>query len=216
MKGLLIKDFCLLKNVMRTIILVNILAVFLSATKNNPLFIIAYVTFFFGYLSVTTISYDELDNGISYLMTLPITPKAYVRSKYILGLLMVFSGSLIGSVLISLVSFANTSMVLEPEEWTIIPIYLFLSMITLSILLPVEFKFGMQKARIVIFAITGTFLAALVLIAHARDHLGLSFTGIRLPKWSITTWLGLAAAVTILLSIISYGISVWIMQKRQY
>lgn len=216
MKGLLIKDFCLLKNMMQTIILINILAVFLSSTNNNPFFIVAYVTFFFTYLSIGTMSYDDIDNGISYLMTLPVTSTTYVLSKYILGLLMSFTGLLIGNAVIFLISFANKYMVLDPEGWAVTFVYLFLAMILLSILLPVQFKFGASKPRIALFVIYGIFLAVISLVSYAKTHLGLLPEGITIPQWSTAVWLGLAAVTAIIVFVISYRISVWIMQKRQY
>ena len=35
--------------------------------------------------AITTISYDEFDNGLAFLMTLPVTRKQYVAEKYLLG-----------------------------------------------------------------------------------------------------------------------------------
>ena len=37
---------------------------------------------------MSSVSYDEFNNGLSYLMTLPTTKKDYVREKYLFGFLL--------------------------------------------------------------------------------------------------------------------------------
>ena len=87
MKGLLIKDFKLLqgqKNFFITIIAIaGIMAIFMEDAS----FIIGYMTFVGSLFTLSTISYDEFDNGNAFLFSLPITRKDYILEKYGFGLI---------------------------------------------------------------------------------------------------------------------------------
>lgn len=41
------------------------------------------MTMFGAMIAVGTLSYDETDNGLAFLMTLPVDRKTYVREKYL-------------------------------------------------------------------------------------------------------------------------------------
>lgn len=41
------------------------------------------MTMFRAMIAVGTLSYDETDNGLAFLMTLPVDRKTYVREKYL-------------------------------------------------------------------------------------------------------------------------------------
>ena len=45
-----------------------------------------------AFLVGMTISYDEMNNGLAFLMTLPVTRRQYVAEKFICGLLSLFLG----------------------------------------------------------------------------------------------------------------------------
>ena len=87
MKGLLIKDLMLLKNQMRFFIMFSMLCLFMLFINFNPGYVIGYMTLIFVMFTFTTISYDEFDNGFTFLFTLPVSRKMYVREKYLYGIL---------------------------------------------------------------------------------------------------------------------------------
>ena len=81
MRGLFEKDFRLLCQNRQTLILFLMMAGFLGLTQNGT-FVLGYLSFMFSILLTSTISYDEMDQGFEFLMTLPVTPKTYVQEKY--------------------------------------------------------------------------------------------------------------------------------------
>ena len=87
MKGLLIKDFSLLKNQKNFFILVFVMAGFLTiangAESSPATFVLPYVGFVSSFFVLSTISYDEYDNGNAFLFTLPFERKVYVVEKYV-------------------------------------------------------------------------------------------------------------------------------------
>ena len=86
MKGLFVKDIELMKQQKQFFILVVVMGVILNLTGSGSVsFATGYFTFVTAIFAITTISYDEFDNGLAFLMTLPVTRKQYVAEKYLLG-----------------------------------------------------------------------------------------------------------------------------------
>lgn len=82
MKGLLIKDFRLLKGQVYFLLIVTG-CVIVFMINGSEAFGVAYVCSMVALLSLTTVSYDEYENGCAFLFTLPITKKDYVKEKYL-------------------------------------------------------------------------------------------------------------------------------------
>ena len=59
--------------------------IYLVAQENGSTFFVAYAIFVSIGVSVGTISYDGYHHGMKFLMTLPVTKKQYVQSKYLLS-----------------------------------------------------------------------------------------------------------------------------------
>lgn len=99
MKGLLIKDFKLLKgqkNFFMTITAISIIMIIVSPGTSFPIGFLGFVGALF---SLSSISYDEFDNGNAFLFSLPITRKDYVLEKYIFGLISGIMFLLLGTVI---------------------------------------------------------------------------------------------------------------------
>jgi len=78
MKGLLIKDFRLLKGQVYFLLIVTG-CVIVFMINGSEAFGVAYVCSMVALLSLTTVSYDEYENGCAFLFTLPITKKLCKR-----------------------------------------------------------------------------------------------------------------------------------------
>ena len=71
MKGLLIKDFQLMKNQGKILIaILVVIAAFGIIADGNSSFLTAYITIFLALFTTSTISYDEYDSGYLFLFTL--------------------------------------------------------------------------------------------------------------------------------------------------
>ena len=92
MKGLLIKDLRLMVKQQKIFSSVVFIAVLLAVVTGNTFFIISYMTFVASLFTLTSISYDEFDNGNAFLFSLPITRRMYVKEKY--GVAMLLGGGL--------------------------------------------------------------------------------------------------------------------------
>ncbi len=149
MKGLLKKDLAILfcNKAMLTAALI-VLAGVAFLGEGGGQFIMAYMAIFVPMVINGTISYDDMDNGMEYLMTLPVTRRQYVYSKYVFSAGVGFLCWIFSCVMGTLSNLMHGSKG-EPGEW------LFLCLMSLGILIfvssliiPVQLKFGAEKAKI--------------------------------------------------------------------
>lgn len=115
----------------------------------------AYLTILGTMLALSTISYDDSDNCMAFLFTLPCTRKHYVIEKYLFvyGFSLIFS--FVGLVIIILSGIAkgsaiNGGMIIETLA-SEIPILV----VTGGLMIPLQLKFGSEKSRMVLIGIIG-------------------------------------------------------------
>lgn len=214
MRGLLQKDFCLLlqrSRVLLVMIGVGILMCF--STDGSSSFVIGYLTTLCAIVAISTISYDEFDNGYPFLLTLPITKKTYVYSKFVFCLLADMVGWGI-SILIYMGCMIVRGNLLTPdallETLAFIPVFVLLT----SIMLPLQLKFGAEKSRVVIALIGGGIFVL--------GYFGSKFMpkGPKIPEFLLKMNDLVILLLLILISLsallISYLCSLHIMEHKEY
>ena len=97
MKGLLIKDFCLLKNQKRLLPIFALLAVWFTVLHTDG-FAFPFLGMMSTILTASTVSYDELDRCQTALFTLPFERRTYVAEKYVLGAILLAGAMVLGGV----------------------------------------------------------------------------------------------------------------------
>ncbi len=175
MKGLLIKDFKLLKGQKQFFAAVLIVMTVFLMTSTSPSFVIIYITVMMGMLTLTTISYDEHENGMGYLFTLPVSRKGYVREKYLFGIMTTLPVLAVVSAIAFLVS-GIRHIDFSVEEWggAIMGSMLIVTMM-LSLLIPIELKFGAERSRIAMTLVFGGAFAVVYIVAKASEFLGIDW-----------------------------------------
>ena len=141
MKGLLIKDFLLMKNYKQVMLFMLIIGIFVG--MNDISFASGYILVFVSILSMSTITYDEANHGLNTLFTLPISKSDYVKEKYLFSL--IITG--IGFVLVAILNCFSKSGFMETL------IILSTALFLLAISLPFQLKEGNEKGRIVLFVV---------------------------------------------------------------
>lgn len=169
MKGLLIKDFkimALQKNFFVLIFAIVLGMMILNADVSFPL---CFFSFIMSLFVLTTISYDDFDNGYPFLFTLPITRKMYVKEKYLLATLLGGGSWIFSIILAAMVSTVKASL---PISDLIMIACLILPFIILmqAVMIPFQLKYGGEKGRI---AMIGTFGAlgviGIILVRGAKS-----------------------------------------------
>lgn len=219
MKGLLIKDYKLLMLQKKTFLLMLLIAICMNfAMRDNPGFIIGYLTFFAALMANTTLSYDEYGNGITFLMTLPVTRKTYVRSKYAGNLLLIltfwFASAVLEAVLYTVqgMQFFTTETMIG--ACSILPS----SLIFVDFMIPLVLRFGQEKGKLV-WAAVGGLIFAVIAVLNALSEAG-KLEAVKQLLGNLVQHGILLTVCIIILSLlglaVSYGFSVKVMEKKLF
>lgn len=220
MKGLLVKDLKLVKNQGKILILLAIAmgAVF-GIMDANPSFVVSYMTIFFTIFTISTISYDEYDNGFAFLLTLPATRQQYVHEKYLFSLIMMggaWAGGMAVSILLGLIwrpegGFSE----LYGTSW----IFIILGAVMVSVLVPLKLKFEGEKGRLVIPVVC---LGGVLLFFLAYKYIDILPDGFTEKVIDMAKDLGTVgiAVVSVVAAVVIFAVS-WlcslrIMKKREF
>lgn len=218
MKGLIIKDFLLFKSQKMFLIIVILVAGGLLVTGMDTIYICTYLTFMLSNLALSTISYDEYENGASYLFSLPVTRTGYVREKYVFFLL-----NCIGSWLIfALLGLGYMTVSHQPIDagmfWLGNVTGLLCSMVYGEITIPMWMKLGPEKGRLTFFVMAAGLCVPAILSQKIFNAAGnpeeLSFLLDYLSEKPTVVMLVFGAAVLFGL-VISYRISLEITRKKE-
>lgn len=217
MKGLLIKDFKLMKGQKNFFMVIVVISLIMTITSPSTSYAIGFLGFIGSLFTLSSISYDEFDNGNAFLFSLPITRKDYVLEKYAFGLVTGMASLLLGTI-ISLITviITNTGDFNEIliTACTFIPIMLFI----LSIIIPFQLKFGGEKGRIAILCVMGFVFIIDVLLVKIIEFMGIDlYTLVKnFPQFSTQVYILLFLLFSIIVLTISYYVSLLIMKKKEF
>lgn len=217
MKGLLIKDFKLMKGQKNFFITIVVIAVGMSMFMEDSSFIIGYMTFVGSLFTLSTISYDEFDNGNAFLFSLPITRKSYILEKYGFGLIVGGASWLFATVIVAIAGLMKNS-ILVMDTILIALMVLPVLIIVLAVMLPFQFKFGGEKSRVAIIGAVGLmFVIAFVVIKIAGlFNIDLITIFNNLSVISMKTLIVTALVIAVIVFLLSFKISVSIMDKKEF
>lgn len=218
MKGLMIKDLRILLAQKFSLLIYLGVSLFMLLSGMDVSFCIGYATMLMTILMIGTISYDEHENGMSFLMTLPVSRKDYVLSKYcftVIGVCLIDCAMLLTLAVYEKI---QPSGLMFLDYVTIVLIMLAVAMLMISLLLPFNFKFGVEKSRFVLVAIAGVVGVVTVLVSRYSEEMPY---GIRrlLEKISLITpeiTALIFAVICLLAMILSVLISIRIIEKKDY
>lgn len=148
----MIKDLLQLRSYKRSLILFIIVFMLTSITQKNgslQTLPVVMLTLGFGMFSVATFTYDEMARADRYLLTLPITKKDIIISKYVFIILSTIVGALIGMIASALIVMFVQAKIPEFLELLVLGISSICGIgIVEAIQIPCIIKYGPEKARI--------------------------------------------------------------------
>ena len=212
MKGLFVKDIELMKQQKQFFILVVVMEVILNlAGSGSVSFATGYFTIVTAIFAITTISYDEFDNGLAFLMTLPVTRKQYVAEKYLLG-----AGLTAAAWGIEAITGVICKGVAELQGCLSEKIiYIPLALLMLSVSLPLVIHFGAEKGRYIAMVMWAIIIAVVYALIKT---MGLSADAV--DAWLNGLNRGMVLAGVVLFTVIVYMGSFWIgvrlMEKKEF
>lgn len=207
MKGLILKDMYNLRKYGKTVLLISAFYVMLTFMMDNSNLFAGMIVLMFAITSVTSFAYDSQSGWDVYVRTLPVAAKDVVMSKYLLSLLL----GLVGSLLALLIGWIN-GLIKNFSNFTemLVTAYaLFaIGMIFISILLPLVYKFGVERSRVIILAIVAIPTAAFFVMAQTGK-------AITPDEQTIRQALLLSPFVIIVCGIVSFMISHGLYRRKE-
>lgn len=204
MKGLIIKDLLNMKKTLKLYLLLLVFYGVLSFAQGNNMLFGYFVVLLTMMMSITALSYDEKANWDKYALSMPVSRTDLVMSKYVLSY-----GCLIVAIVLAVLYMYLIDGRITQDGWAILAVCTGFSLFFTSIMLPVMFKFGCEKGRIAIFAISLIPVAAVMIFNKAN----------LLPKIDekmLEMLPYIAGVIVILMSVISMFISVRIYKNKEF
>lgn len=212
MKGLIVKDFTYIKNYWKTYLLAIILGIIPTAFINyDPNFMLIISMLIIFIISINTFSFDKENNWNKYALTMPVSRRDIVRAKYMLNIIGLLLGSILG-FLLSLIGNFFYKIDLDFNNFiNILIISMAFFLILSAIDLPTLFKWGTNKGKIVLMIVLFTLIAIIFQIIEKAYNYILNISSIDTIKLNL-----LIILISILIYFISYKISLYIMSKKEY
>lgn len=215
MKGLLLKDFYILKHVYaKNLTLVLVLYTGLGLAMKMPFFF-NILGWMFGFYAVGLLSIDKSSNWDFYACTMPITKSLLVGEKFVLLLLCSLLGFLF-SILTSPLLLWRMGTPIPETLFTAAAVFLVVTLY-FGLMMPFTYKFGVEKARTGMLLLLAAFGGS-VMFLGSTGVLG-NETPLALIGWideNIALTLCLLAALAVTMYLACWLISVAIYNKKEF
>lgn len=163
--------------------------------------------------SISSISYDEFDNGNAFLFSLPISRRTYAVEKYIFGAILGCCAWMLAVILTTLVGFFK-GIYPDTEMWLSAAFILAIMFMILALMLPFQLKFGGERGRIALIVC----LVLVSVLGTLAELIGIDLVTIldTMP----TVHAGILAAILLIVALLLLGlsclISIGIVQKKEF
>ncbi len=216
MKGLLIKDFCILFRQKTTLFIILGIGLLLSTGSGGISSALGYMMVVSTMLVVSTISYDYFEKGMIFLLAMPVRRRTYVLEKYVLAILV----ELIVAVIVTVIQLGLSLTQPEPN-WAVFIgtgiVCMIASLFLISIYIPIYLKFGPEKSRIAMFVVIGIILLGTYLVSQVEVLAnGLNKLTAVLDAMSPGQVAGLGVLGFVLFVAVSILISIGILNKKEF
>ena len=217
MKGLLIKDFKLMLMQKNFFIIIIVVACLISISSQDPTFMIGFITLILSLFTVSTISYDELDNGYPFLLTLPFSRKTYVLEKYVYGLILGTGAWIVSVMICSLMLIVQGKPVTSDMligAFVILPMFLVIE----SLMIPVHLRFGGEKGRYALIACVGVLVVIGFVVMKIVEifHIDVLPLILAIDALGPVMFMMILLMIGFLVMLVSLKVSLSIMNKKEF
>lgn len=202
MKGLLLKDYYLLVKNGKLMLLVILGSIIIAAFFQKVTFLVCYPSVLAGILSMLLIQLDAKDKWELYSHTLPYTKGQLVSVKYLVGLI----ASAIVFILSALAQFISWHVqdIYHSASFLQLLFFLFImSLIGPAIFLPLVFKWGAEKGRLIYYLVIGALMGISTQLSFEENN-----------NTSVVITI-VIALIIIVLYILSWRLSINLYKKRE-
>ena len=216
MKGLLTKDFLLIRNQWTSALIIVAAGIFMSFSM-QPSACIAYLMMIGMMLAIGTTGYDEFDNGYRFLFTLPVSRKTYALEKYVFAAIIILGFMVIGvagAAIVTVVKYSAAALDILELLAEALAMFLIV-MVAMSFSLPSRLKYGSEKGRIALYIIFGILTGIGLLLGYVlpAETVNAMELFVKSHATAVIISLTILAVAVIAGSVI---ISIRIMEKKEY
>ncbi|GAB6107355.1 ABC-2 transporter permease [Fusibacter bizertensis] len=203
MNGLIYKDMINLKAQARVMVLLIVVYAVIAVSSGSTVMLCAMMSILSAMMPLTAMAYDEKSKWDKYAMTMPVSRRDLVLSKYWLG-----GGFLLLTFVINVVFNLIVGIMVTDEIFLVSLALLAAGVWFMSLTLPLVFKFGVEKGRTAMFILIA--LPTIVAVLFSKLNLPM-------PSESFWKMLPIVIAVTsVLVLVLSMLISISIYQKKEF
>ena len=170
MKALLYKDFCVLKKVLRLYLLFFVLYGLMAVFNEDSGFLSGVLLVMAGMLPLTALASDEQGNFGRFGQVLPVSLRAMVGEKYLLGLISMAAGGGVSLLLLMVIELLHgdgfTGEMLAAQLLAVGMLVLACG-VMLAVMLPLGFWLGVEKARL---AVVGGSVVLILLVGFVVER----------------------------------------------
>ena len=163
MKGLLLKDWYMMVKYCKAWVLILAVMMGASAFSERPMSFLMYPVMLAGLTAVTLIAYDERSGWTTLSRAMPYSKAQLVSVKYIVTLLLLAMAAVL-AVVVQLVR-AGTGAGNAGSMGGILGMLLSAGLVTPAVLLPLVFRFGVEKARILYGIVLGLVIGCMIFVS---------------------------------------------------
>lgn len=207
MKGLLLKDWYMMKKYCRYYLFVSIGFIILSMMSSGNMFFIFYPCLLCGMIPVNLLGYDERSRWTEYVGILPYTKTQIVSAKYLIGLFTQIAMLTVICITQSVKMGVEGNFVLK-EFLVLMMLLLIMASVASSLTLPFIFKYGVEKGCGAYYVMIGVVCAGSI-IATTIFKEGLQ------NKFQLNSILPIACLVGIGIYVLSWYLSIVFYKKKE-
>ncbi len=207
MKGLLLKDWYMMKKYCRYYLFVSIGFIILSMMSSGNMFFIFYPCLLCGMIPVNLLGYDERSRFTEYVGTLPYTKTQIVSAKYLIGLFTQISMMIAIGIAQGVKMSIEGNFILK-EFLVLMMLLLIMASVASSLTLPFVFKYGVEKGRGAYYVMIGVVCAGSIMATSIFKQ-GLQ------SQIQLNAILPIACIVGIGIYVLSWCMSIVFYKKRE-
>ncbi|WP_394920590.1 ABC-2 transporter permease [uncultured Robinsoniella sp.] len=210
MRGLILKDLYNIGHNAKMMVMMLVAMAVLLVPTNGVISFMGICVIACSMMLITTISFDDLSKWNRYALIMPVSRRDVVKSKYMVLIIFSLVGCGVGIVICSIGSIIlkdfNLADILGASLGC-----LGIAFVFGSIILPLLYKFGAEKARMLMIVCFLIPTAVVYFVAYFYKNTGLPMPG----ETSITIAIVSLPVLCILFMYISYRISLKIFQNQE-
>lgn len=215
MKGLILKDLYTIYGYRKQYALILVFMLVWSGLMKDTGFISVYLLILGGMLVFSSISTDESVHFNRLALTMPISPKTLVLSKYILLIISMGCGTIIAALL-SIICQGKLGGRIAEMEWQGMLLTAVLFMAVYSISLPIIFKMGVEKARYIYIAIMLAIALVVLGTVSLLEKLGVNVEQYMISDTNSIFLVLILIGVSAIALVISYLCSLKVIKKKEW